>query len=686
MLIKNIQNNFYCSPYCKNACKSTFSFKSEIEKPARKNDTLEVLYINDWHRKFSPLFSLSRKIDEFDNEKTANTDKLKIAAGDLVVGENQTINKFFFKFFSNNGEKNNKPAGLGFDVMCLGNHEFDPGEEGLANELDDNTFPTYPFVATNLTIKDSSPLARYRDNKIVKSYIKEINGTPYGFVGLVPTTLNGGKYSATFFPGVFVADQRVDSKNQYIFIDRDNEKYPVIQLKKKINGIFNQITELYKTNNMDVRKSKLLAIFEKIKIIYKENKKNNGLIAQNESLKNIIEVFNEELPSLEKATNHTDKKEKIRRIVDLTVKELSLLEEENTQKMLEMSLNETIQILNKEVSNFEKDGINRIICISHMGPEENEIIARNVSGIDIIVSGHKHDLYNKPKIEYRKRKTTEGQIDEPTIIVQAGRNGEHIGKLKVKFDPKGVIDTGSIMNEVKDNWLESIFDEIKRFYDEIDIQLYGEKAIELGNLVKPYYPIMNKIQENPVLSFVADAMRFESKADAVLLLNQYDYRNIHLNKGIVTERDIEDLATYDDNICLVKLTGSDIEKILNCGVESLNSYNGKQKTGTVQVSGLKYTISPQKVSDIYITSGVKEIPLEADKVYKVVTNPYFMKRANETENYDIYNLIKLSNLEKLPYRTKFAVVDYMYKNKDKFSEFTLEPTGRIKVVDYKFNG
>jgi 5'-nucleotidase / UDP-sugar diphosphatase len=127
----------------------------------KKNYTLEIFYINDLHRKFGPLYSLRNNIKEFDNEKDDNVDKLKIAAGDLVVGSDEKLNSFFFKFFSKKDNQNN-PFGLGFDAMCLGNHEFDVGEAGLARELDQDL--SYPFVATNLTIK-SGPLVNYTDNK-----------------------------------------------------------------------------------------------------------------------------------------------------------------------------------------------------------------------------------------------------------------------------------------------------------------------------------------------------------------------------------------------------------------------------------------------------------------------------------------------------------------------------------------
>ncbi len=688
MFVSAVQNNFSNNRCYRSTNKSFGSIQNDTSSQVGQtnpNDTLEIFYVNDWHRKFSPLYALSKKIEEFDNEKT-DADKLKIAAGDLVIGENQTINKFFFKFFGSKVKNNNNPPGLGFDVMCLGNHEFDPGEDTLAKELDDDTFPTYPFVATNLTIKNDSPLARHRDKKIVKSYIKEINGTKYGFVGLVPTTLNGGKYSATFFPGLYISDQRVDHNNNYIG-HLDNDKMPCIYLKEDIVGLFAKIDSLFKETEMDERKEKLYKIFDNISKIHDKAKSNPNFKEQNAIFNEIEQLALQKKKILDNQTSHSGKKEQIELAAGLLRQKLKKLERINQNKLSEADLKETSEILEKEIKNLESKGINRIICVSHMGLDENDILAKKVAGIDIIVSGHKHDLFKRPKVKFHNRKTPNGKVEEPTIIVQAGRNGENYGKLKVKFDANGIIDKDSISNEIDKNWLEDIYSEIKKFYDGIDNQIYGEEVLVLGNLTKPYYPVMNKIEENPVVSFIADAVRFETNADAVMMINQYDYRTFGLDKGPVTERDIEDLATYDDKLYKVKLTGNQIKAILAWGLDSLGPIGyGKKKSGTVQVSGMKYTISPNEVSNVFITSGGIEKPLYNHQAYNVVIASYLPKRAAASDKKEIYDLIQSNNPEELPYKTKFAIADYMFRNKDKFSQFAFEPTGRINVVDYNING
>lgn len=69
-------------------------------------------------------------------------------------------------------------------------------------------------------------------------------------------------------------------------------------------------------------------------------------------------------------------------------------------------------------------GCDVVICLSHMGTLGDLMgLADNVPGIDIIVGGHSHDLFDDAVIRNGK------------IIVQAGSHGQFLGELKVDFEP-----------------------------------------------------------------------------------------------------------------------------------------------------------------------------------------------------------------------------------------------------------
>ncbi len=79
-----------------------------------------------------------------------------------------------------------------------------------------------------------------------------------------------------------------------------------------------------------------------------------------------------------------------------------------------------------QVQALKGQGCRVIICLSHLGTSGDMDLADSVEGIDIIVGGHSHELFNKAVIRNGK------------IIVQAGSHGRFLGELQVKVDAGGV--------------------------------------------------------------------------------------------------------------------------------------------------------------------------------------------------------------------------------------------------------
>lgn len=81
------------------------------------------------------------------------------------------------------------------------------------------------------------------------------------------------------------------------------------------------------------------------------------------------------------------------------------------------SWNELYTELQIEVLSLKDKGVDFVVALMHGGDPEDEKIATNVQGIDLIVAGHKHSVYEKPKKVLN------------TFIVQAGSYGQYLGKV-----------------------------------------------------------------------------------------------------------------------------------------------------------------------------------------------------------------------------------------------------------------
>ncbi|XP_037563268.1 protein 5NUC-like [Dermacentor silvarum] len=90
---------------------------------------------------------------------------------------------------------------MGYDYACLGNHEFDDGPQNLASFLKKMNDSNVTVVGTNTNFSKEPLLAEL---ELVKSSIREVNGTKIGIIGaVIPST----KYTSSPGPNVEFFDE-----------------------------------------------------------------------------------------------------------------------------------------------------------------------------------------------------------------------------------------------------------------------------------------------------------------------------------------------------------------------------------------------------------------------------------------------------------------------------------------------
>jgi 5'-nucleotidase/UDP-sugar diphosphatase len=85
------------------------------------------------------------------------------------------------------------------------------------------------------------------------------------------------------------------------------------------------------------------------------------------------------------------------------------------------------ELLQQKVNQLrQKHGANVVVVTMHAGHPEDKSIAENVKGIDVIIAGHTHQLYDVPRWV------------GTTLITQAECYGKYLGVLPLKWDGKQV--------------------------------------------------------------------------------------------------------------------------------------------------------------------------------------------------------------------------------------------------------
>lgn len=133
-----------------------------------------IFYVNDVHGQTGKMESLATAALAFDSfvKKNPKIDALKVAAGDVLIGEDPQINKAATAFLNF----------IGLHATTLGNHEFDIYASKLNDVLKNIK---YKVVGANINFHKDLPLKQ----KMISSYVQSVNGNKYGIIGLQPLDL-----------------------------------------------------------------------------------------------------------------------------------------------------------------------------------------------------------------------------------------------------------------------------------------------------------------------------------------------------------------------------------------------------------------------------------------------------------------------------------------------------------------
>jgi 2',3'-cyclic-nucleotide 2'-phosphodiesterase (5'-nucleotidase family) len=81
------------------------------------------------------------------------------------------------------------------------------------------------------------------------------------------------------------------------------------------------------------------------------------------------------------------------------------------------------ELLPELIQKARQAGAQTLLLLSHLGLKQDQVLAENGAGLDVIIGGHSHDTLTSPLVE------------NGTIIAQAGDFGRFLGRLDFEIDP-----------------------------------------------------------------------------------------------------------------------------------------------------------------------------------------------------------------------------------------------------------
>lgn len=355
-------------------------------------------------------------------------------------------------------------------------------------------------------------------------------------------------------------------------------------------------------------------------------------------------------PSLEKLKNSMDnygvKEYIVLKRNDMKIGIFGLMGEDadSNAPMAEVEFTDIVDTSKRIVDILKNDEkVDLVIALSHSGTEDNksksedEILAKEVPEIDVIISGHTHTKLSEPI------------VINNTIIASSGRYGENLGKLKLSkndnnrwslqdYSLKEINDTLPANEEISlyiDDFKKAVQSE---YLDKFNMEFNQVLAYSSFNFT-PSNMLGKEHREDTLGSLITDSYIYSVKK-----AEGENYTNVDV--AIVPYGVIRDSFTKGD------ITVSDVFNVssLGIGADRVSGYplidvylSGKELKTVAEVdasiqpimdvaqlytSGMSYTFNPNriifnKVTDVHLVSeNGDRVEIVDDKLYRVVAGLY----------------------------------------------------------------
>ncbi len=286
-------------------------------------------------------------------------------------------------------------------------------------------------------------------------------------------------------------------------------------------------------------------------------------------------------------------------IIGVIVRDLPLHTMRENVEGLQML--DVYQVVRQYIAEIKsKEHVNLIVVLSHLGVDEDKVLADSVAAVDVIIGGHSHTALFTPI----KR--------NHAIICQAGSKGRWLGELDLEVDISGdtvytyegkLIET--VVGKVKqDSVAAAKVAELEKTVDTLMGEVIGRLEVDWTR---------NGRRESNLGNWETDVMREFCRTD-IAFQNTYGLRK-DLAAGNITIRDIWEINPFGNEFAIFKVSGATLKKMMEWQV------GGKGEL--MQVSGMRYEFNSSKPLEERIVSiEVSGHPLDDTCVYSIATNSY----------------------------------------------------------------
>lgn len=283
-----------------------------------------------------------------------------------------------------------------------------------------------------------------------------------------------------------------------------------------------------------------------------------------------------------------------------------------------ITFSDPVAAVQGEVDALTAQGVNKIIVLSHSGFGVDKRVAAETTGVDVIVGGHSNTFLSNTSDRAEGPYPT---MVGSTALVSAYAYGKFLGELNVTFNDAGeiieaigepIIMDGAV---VEDDQTVARIAEAAKPLDEIRNKVVAETATEIVGVREEC-----RAMECAMGNLITDAMldRVKDQGIQIAIQNGGGIR-ASIDAGPVTMGEVLTVLPFQNTLSTFQVSGATIVEALENGVSQMEEGAGRFP----QVAGMTFTVDPSaeagsRISDVMVAG----MPIDADKVYGVVSNNY----------------------------------------------------------------
>ncbi|WP_277585615.1 bifunctional metallophosphatase/5'-nucleotidase [Psychrobacillus antarcticus] len=259
----------------------------------------------------------------------------------------------------------------------------------------------------------------------------------------------------------------------------------------------------------------------------------------------------------------------------------------------------------KEVCETLRPQVDVLICMSHLGMSQDEIISLEIPQVDVILGAHTHHAFE------------EGKLIGNTLQAATGKFGMNIGLVTLEFDHAA----GTIQSKRAELFPTETLP-VPPYASNSQLAWENEGIAEMTSIAFYNSSTLKKdwFRQSDLSHFFGKALISFTKADCAMFPAGIFLKD--LQQGPITMRDLHQCLPHPINPCVITLTGAELLEVIRTGKN--------EKWAKLEVKGLgfrgKYlgAILYEQLQEL--TDGtvlVQETSLELEKIYTLATLDMF---------------------------------------------------------------